>query len=88
VSRTGRRLLVGSLALLLLTTSTAAAAPRIGLRGHRLVDGKGRTVRLLGMNRSGSEYACAQGWGFWDGPVDTASIRTMKSWGINAVRVA
>jgi endoglucanase len=26
------------------------------------------------MNRSGAEYACVQGWGVFDGPVDEASI--------------
>jgi endoglucanase len=71
----------------LLLATPAHAAPTIHVKGHRLVDGHGRTVRLLGVNRSGAEYACAQGWGFWDGPVDAASIRAMKTWHINAVRV-
>jgi hypothetical protein len=44
-------------------------------------------VRLLGVNRSGTEYSCQQGYGFFDGPSDTASIKAMKSWHINAVRV-
>lgn len=71
-----------------LTASAAAqAAPWIGVRDNHLVDGQGRTVRLLGMNRSGTEYSCQQGYGFFDGPSDAASIRVMKSWRINAVRV-
>lgn len=82
-----RRLALGMLLAALLGTGSASAAPRIGVRGHRLVDGHGHTVRLLGVNRSGAEYACAQGWGFWDGPVDAGAIRTMKTWGINTVRV-
>ncbi len=44
-------------------------------------------VRLLGVNRSGTEYSCQQGYGFFDGPSDAASIRAMRSWQINAVRV-
>ena len=52
-----------------------------------LVDDSGRTVRLLGVNRSGAEYACIQGWGIFDGPVDAASIRAIASWHANAVRV-
>lgn len=44
-------------------------------------------VRLLGVSRSGTEYSCQQGYGFFDGPSDAASIRAMKSWRINAVRV-
>ncbi len=39
------------------------------------------------MNRSGTEYACAQGWGFFDGPSDSASIAAIASWKANAVRV-
>lgn len=65
----------------------AVAKPWIGVRGNHLVDGAGRTVRLLGVNRSGTEYSCQQGYGFFDGPSDMASIRVMKSWRINAVRV-
>jgi endoglucanase len=82
-----RLVLLAVLAALLLGATPAPAAPVIRVRGHRLVDGHGRTVRLLGVNRSGAEYACAQGWGFWDGPVDAHAIRAMKSWRINAVRV-
>ena len=55
--------------------------------GNHLVNAAGHTVRLLGVDRSGLEYACVQGWGFSDGPVDAASISAMKTWGINAVRV-
>jgi hypothetical protein len=44
-------------------------------------------VKLHAVNKSGSEYACAQGWGFFDGPVDTASITAMVGWKINAVRI-
>ena len=75
------------------------AAPRRGaadlrVRGNRLVDGPGRghTVQLRGVNRSGLEYACIQGWGFFDSPHpdqidDPAMIAAMKSWDINVVRV-
>ncbi|MGH2870912.1 MAG: glycoside hydrolase family 5 protein [Solirubrobacteraceae bacterium] len=64
------------------------------MRGDRLVDGPGagQTVQLRGVSRSGLEYACIQGWGFFDSPhpdqVDSASmIAAMRSWRINAVRV-
>jgi hypothetical protein len=65
----------------------APAAGGVHVRGNRLVDDSGATVRLLGVNRSGAEYACVQGWGFFDGPVDAQSIAAMASWGIDAVRV-
>jgi len=55
--------------------------------GNHLVDGSGRTVRLLGVNRSGTEYACIQGFGFFDGPSDDASIQSIVGWHANAVRV-
>jgi hypothetical protein len=49
-------------------------------------------VQLRGVNRSGTEYACIQGWGFFDGPHpdridDPGMIAAMLSWDINAVRV-
>jgi hypothetical protein len=55
--------------------------------GNRLVDGQGRPLRLLGVNRSGGEYACLQGHKPLAGPVGGRAIAAMASWGINAVRV-
>ena len=72
---------------MLLAAGPAAAKSWIGVRGGHLVNGKGSKVRLLGVNRSGTEYSCQQGYGFFDGPSDAASIKAMKSWHINAVRV-
>jgi hypothetical protein len=42
---------------------------------------------LRGVNRSGTEYACIQGWGIFDGPSDTASVQAIASWGANVVRI-
>ena len=55
--------------------------------GNHLVNGEGQTVRLLGVDRSGTESACEQGWGIFDGPSDAASVAAMASWHINAVRI-
>jgi hypothetical protein len=55
--------------------------------GNRLLNAAGQPIRLLGVNRSGTEYACIQGWGFFDGPNDAGSVAAMASWHINAVRV-
>jgi endoglucanase len=66
----------------------AGMAPVLAVRGNHLVDQQGAIVRLTGVNRSGAEYACAEGWGIWDGPTDTdAAIEAMVSWHINAVRI-
>lgn len=57
--------------------------------GNRLVDAHGRPVRLLGVNRSGPEYACIGRleFGFFAGPTDEDAIASMRAWAINAVRV-
>jgi hypothetical protein len=68
------------------TTSTGTA-PKLHVDGNKLVDAAGNTVRLRGANRSGGEFMCVQGRGIWDGPVDDASISTMASWNIKAVRI-
>ena len=65
----------------------APSGPSIAVSGNRLVDASGAPLRVAGVNRSGSEYACAQGWGLFDGPTDDASIAAIASWGVNAVRV-
>jgi hypothetical protein len=72
-----------------MTSSPASASEPLSIRivGNHFVDGSGRPVRLLGVNRSGSEYECVDGRGFFDGPSDGDSIAAMASWHINAVRV-
>ena len=55
--------------------------------GNFLTTSKGIPIRLIGVDHSGSEYACAQGWGFFDGPTDPASVAAMRTWHINAVRI-
>ena len=64
-----------------------AAGLSVRIVGNHFVDGGGRTVRLLGVNRSGSEYACMANWAVFDGPSDATSIAAMASWNIDAVRV-
>ena len=63
-------------------------APPVSVRGNHLIDRNGKVLRLTGVNRSGAEYACAEGWGIWDGPTDTnAAIKAMTGWHVNAVRI-
>src|SRR5690348_2548140 len=45
-----------------------AAAIGLHVAGNRILNSSGQPVRLLGVNRSGAEYACVEGWGFFDGP--------------------
>jgi hypothetical protein len=89
-------LLVAAFALGLLTATsgtsestvlTAARAPGLHVVRNRLVDGRGRALVFHGVNRSGTEYACVQGWGIFDGPRDAASVRAISSWHVNAVRI-
>ena len=65
----------------------APAALSIRVDGNHFVDGRGQLVRLLGVNRSGTEYVCMDGRGTFDGPDDAASIAAMAAWHINAVRI-
>src|SRR5947208_2465706 len=74
--------------------SSAARTPEetVSVSGNHLVDGSGQPIRLLGVDRSGTEYACSGGWGFTDSPTpkvpdSTKMIDAIRSWGANAVRV-
>jgi hypothetical protein len=69
------------------TSASTSPALSVSVSGGRLVDGNGNVVQLRGVNRSGTQYACAEGWGFFDGPSDDASLDAMKGWHVNAVRV-
>ena len=57
------------------------------VQGNQIVNEAGQPVRLLGINRSGTQYACVEGWGIFDGPANEASVRAMVAWKITAVRV-
>lgn len=84
-----------SLALLGAPIISAGASPRPHAPTHvvvrvahdHLVNARGTTTRLLGVDRSGTEYACEQGWGIFDGPATSASIAAIAKWHANAVRV-
>ena len=76
------------LALAMAPSPAIASTPlSIGVSGNHLTNGSGQTIRLLGVNRSGTEYACIQGWGLFDGPNDATSVAAMAAWHINAVRI-
>src|SRR3954464_7410670 len=80
-----RRIGLAAVALAVLCASPAGAKLHVS-RNH-LVD-NGRVVRLLGVNRSGTEYMCRGGFGdVFDGPSDQASVSAMRTWRINAIRV-
>jgi hypothetical protein len=55
--------------------------------GNSLVNEKGSSIRLLGANRSSGEYACAQGWGIFEGETSLTSAQAIKNWKANAVRL-
>ncbi len=78
---------------LLAAAAAASAANRtVALRGlhvagNRLLDGSGRRLMLRGVNRSGTEYACIQGFGIFDGPSGARSVAAIATWHVNFVRV-
>ncbi|HKY49736.1 MAG TPA: cellulase family glycosylhydrolase [Candidatus Limnocylindria bacterium] len=78
-----------ALALAVLPSPARAATTLEAIRveGNRLVDAAGRSVVLRGVDRSGTEYMCAQDAGIFDGPVDLASVLAMRGWRANAVRL-
>jgi endoglucanase len=63
------------------------AAPQLHVSGNKLLNASGQQVILRGVDRSGTEYACVQGTGIFDGEVDQAAVTAMLSWKVNAVRV-
>ena len=65
----------------------ASALSGIHVLGNQLVNGDSMQIRLIGVNRSGTEYACIRGWGIFEGPADAASTRVMRSWHANTVRL-
>ncbi|WP_460520023.1 glycoside hydrolase family 5 protein [Flindersiella endophytica] len=73
---------------------SAAPAPGsepIWVSGARFYDGGHGPVRLRGVNISGAEYACQEGWGIWDTPdgraPGDATLRRLRAWGANTIRL-
>jgi endoglucanase len=67
--------------------TSSGTAPQLQVQGNELVSAQGKQVVLHGVDRSGTEFACVQNFGIFDGPSDQASITAMKSFGVNAVRI-
>jgi endoglucanase len=61
--------------------------PGLHVAGNQLVDSQGHALRLLGVNRSGAEYACVNGHEPLAGPAGGRAIAAMTAWRINAVRI-
>ncbi len=57
------------------------------VQGNQLVNGWRQPVRLLGVNRAGTEYKCVNNAGIFDGPSDAASVDAIARWHVNTVRV-
>ena len=69
------------------TLDAPSARFSLHVAGNTLVDGAGTPLRLLGVNHSGTEYACIQGFAIFDGPADDALAASIATWKANAVRV-
>ena len=70
--------------------AAAAAVPKplaLKVVGNSLVNEKGTAIRLFGANRSSGEYACAQGWGIFEGETSLTSAKAIKNWHANTVRL-
>ena len=65
----------------------AAVAPNLRVSGTGLVDASNNPVFLHGVNYSGGEYACIQGWGIFDGPSDQTFVNGLLSAHVNSIRL-
>ena len=70
------------------STASADTTPlSISVSGNELVNGSGQVVQLRGIDRPGTEYACVDGYGYSNNPIDADDAAAIASWGINAVRI-
>jgi hypothetical protein len=67
----------------------ALSAPPLSISvvGNHFVNGAGQAIRLLGVNREGTEYACVRGTGYSVGPEDASDAAAIAAWHTNAVRI-
>jgi len=70
-------------------TSTTSTLPpsTLHVNGNKLED-NGKTIRLIGWDRPGTEYMCITGGQVFDGPTGTSNVQLMQTWtGFNAIRL-
>jgi endoglucanase len=67
--------------------STSRSELAVRVSGNRLVNAQGQAFRLVGVDRSGTEFMCEADRGIFEGPTDAASTAAMKAWHINSVRL-
>eukprot|EP01101_Sappina_pedata_P004891 TRINITY_DN2135_c0_g1_i1.p1 TRINITY_DN2135_c0_g1~~TRINITY_DN2135_c0_g1_i1.p1 ORF type:complete len:351 (+),score=93.24 TRINITY_DN2135_c0_g1_i1:271-1323(+) len=77
---------------LFLAFVACSSKPLVSLSGLRvvnntIVNGNSEVVQLRGVSHAGTEFACIQGWGIFDGPNDQSLLNGMLTWNINVVRV-
>ena len=84
--------LCGLAAVVLSPAALARRAAMVSVRGGHLVGVDGKRLRLIGVDRSGTEYSCAGavsgggfGYGVFQGPADAGSVKALQSWHVNAV---
>src|SRR5262245_43862403 len=68
------------------SSGSGGAAVGVTISGNQILK-DGKPIQLRGVNRSGTEYACIQNAGFFDGPSDDASVKAIAAWKANAVRI-
>lgn len=70
-------------------TPAVAAKVRLSISivGNHFVNGAGHRIRLLGVNHTGAEFACVDGFGYDDGHFTSKDAAAIASWGANAVRI-
>lgn len=59
----------------------------VRVAGNHLVNALGRTLRLLGVDRSGGEFQCMRSGLVFDGPTDDAAVAAIAAWHADAVRL-
>lgn len=77
----------GLVKVILPNVTAASAASNLHVAGSTLLNGENSPVFLHGVDYSGGEYACIQGWGIFDGPNDQKFVNGLLAAHVNAVRV-
>lgn len=72
------------------TTGQSRSIAGLHIVGNQILNAADQPVRLLGADRSGTEFSCMSGGGFgiFDGPHDAAAVAIMVSWHMTVVRVS
>jgi len=72
---------------LYLRVVTSTSIYGLHVSGNSILNQDNQKMKFMGVDRSGTEFMCIDGYGIFDGPSNLSSVQEIKKWNVNIVRL-